>query len=107
MNVFSIKFITNIKKRIGLLRKEIDKIEKSEYLGVAFNSDEEEEAEENESDREYFSDDETVRKVIDYYIDTMFKIVQLRTSNKWSMATIHSRFRKVSEGEAGKKQISR
>lgn len=90
---------------LGLLRKEVDKVQMSQYFGLECDSDDE--MPEVESDAEYFSDDEVVRQAIDYDIEKMFEIVKKRDFDKWSMSTIHNKYRKVHEGDAGRKQISR
>lgn len=87
-----------------MLRKEIDKVQMSQYVGIECNSDEEIY---EEADEESYSDDEAFRKVIDYDLDKMFEIVKKRDFSKWSMRTIHNRYAKVSDGDAGRKQISR
>lgn len=98
---------TNLfEKCLGLLRKEVDKLEMSQYSGLECDSDEEI-LEDDDSDPEYVSDDEVVRKQIDYDLDKMFDIVKKRDFNKWKMSTIHHEFRKVSDGDRGKMQISR
>lgn len=90
----------------GLLRKEIDKIEASQYFGIECDSDEE--MNEDESDVEYFSEDETSpRKAIDYDLDKMFEIVKKRDFNKWSMQTINTHYRKISPDASGRMQITR
>lgn len=88
-----------------MLRKEIDKVEMSLYNGLECDSDEE--TKEDEADDEYFSDTEVTRKVIDYDLDKMFEIITKRDFNKWGMGTIHNRYTKISQGDAGRKQISR
>lgn len=99
--------ITNMFKHcIGLLRKEVDKVEWSQYVGIECDSDLE--LEEDESDAEYVSEDEaTRRKPIDYELDTMFEIVKKRDFNNWSMPTIHSRYKKISDGTGGRMQMTR
>lgn len=89
-----------------MLRKEVDKLEMSQYYGL--NCDSDEEMNEDESDAEYFPDDDDyARKVIDYDIEKMFEIVKKRDFSHWSMRTIHIHYTKVDEGENGRKQISR
>lgn len=96
--------VYNIQK-IGMLRKEVDEVEMSQYFGIECDSDEE--GHEDESDAEYFSDDEIHRKSVDYDLERMFEIICKRDFNNWSMATIHSRYRKISDGASGKMQITR
>lgn len=91
---------------VGLLRKEIDKVEMSQYFGVDYDSDQELNKEETESD--YNSADERdIRNVITYDIDKMFEIVKKRDFNKWSIPTIHSKYKLIKDGDAGRKQLSR
>lgn len=87
-----------------MLRNEIDKVQISQYVGIECDSDEELN---EDTDEESYSDDETLRKVIDYDLDKMFEIVKKRDFNNWAMGTIHHNYKKVSEGDAGRKQISR
>lgn len=76
----------------------------AQYLGVECDSD----AELYDSDQsETYSDDGAKRKNIDYDIEKMFEIVKKRDFNKWSMDTIHHKYKKVCVGEAGRKQMSR
>lgn len=84
-----IKKNTNIFENcIGLLRKEVDKLQTAQYFGTECDSDAE--IEEDESDAEYFSDDEATRhQSIDYDLDKMFEIVKKRDFNHWSLPTIH------------------
>lgn len=89
----------------GLLRKEVDKVQMSQYVGLECDSDEE--INEDESNTEYFSDDGATRKTVDYDLDKMFEIVKKRDFNKWSLSTIHHHYTKVSLGENGRKQLSR
>lgn len=77
----------------------------SEFDDIECDSDDE--IQEMEPDSEFFSDDEPTRKVIDYDLDKMFEIVKRRDFNKWSMTTIHHIYKKISVGDAGRKQISR
>lgn len=91
---------------LGLLRKEHDKIEMSQYIGLECDSDVD--IDEDESDPEYSSDDGGVYgKSLDYDLDKMFEIVSKRDFNKWSMGTIHHRYTKIAQGETDRKQISR
>lgn len=76
----------------------------TQYSGIECDSDEEHE---HESDEEYFSDEGEHRTAIDYDIDKMFEIVNKRLFNKWSMRTIHSKYTKISDGDTGRKQLSR
>lgn len=101
------KMDTNVFENcIGLLRKEVDKVQWAQYVGVECDSDDE--IEEDESDAEYFSEDEvTQRNTVDYDLDKMFEIVKKRDFNNWSISTIHHHYRHVSDGPAGKIQITR
>lgn len=92
-------------QKLDLLRKEVDKVQMSQYFGVECDSDDE--IEEDESDAEYFSDDQIVRKSIDYDLEKMFEIVKKRDFNNWSMETIHHHYKKVSIGSTGKMQLTR
>lgn len=83
----------------------MDKLEMSQYDGIECDSDEE--IQEEESDAEYYSDDESIRKRVDYDLDKMFEIVKKRDFNKWSMSTIHHKYRQIYDSDAGRKQISR
>lgn len=78
----------------------------SQYFGIEHDSDEE--LQENETDgEEYESDDQTLRQTIDYDLDKMFEIINKRDFNKWSMSTIHTRYRKVRGDDYGRVQIFR
>lgn len=90
---------------LEFLRKQVDVLQMSQYLGIECDSDEE--LQEDETDPDYYSDDEFTRKVIDYDLDKMYEIVTNRDIKKWSLSTIHSKYKKISEGDAGRKQISR
>lgn len=90
---------------LDFLRKQLDVLQISEFDGIECDSDEE--IQEIDSDSEYYSDDETTRNIIDYDLDKMFEIVKLRDFHKWSINSIHHRYRKVSNGDTGRKQISR
>lgn len=90
---------------LELLRKEMDKVQMSQHNGIECDSDGEITGE--ESDQVYFSDDESVRKVVDYDLDQMFEIVKMRDFNKWSIRAIHNQFKQIHDGDAGQKQISR
>lgn len=95
-----------LKMCIGLLRKEVDKIETAQYFGTECDSDLE--LEEDESDAECFSDDEVTRhQTINYDLEKMFEIVKKRDFNKWSMQTIHHHYKQISEDSQGRVQISR
>lgn len=96
---------TTLLHRIDLLNKEMDKIEKSQYIGIECDSDEE--FQEDESDVDYQSDDASTSKGVDYDIDKMFQIIKYRDFNKWSMSHIHNRFKQIHDGENGRKQLSR
>lgn len=87
-----------------MLRKEVDKLEIAQYIGIECDSDEE--MNEDESDAEYFSDDEA-RKTIDYDLEKMFEIIKKKDFSNWSYSTIHHHYRKIDEGPNGRKQISR
>lgn len=82
-----------------MLRKEIDKVQMSEFIGVECDSDEEEI--EDESDVDYQSDSEATRTVVDYDIDKMFELKTKRDFNKWSLSYINNRYRKIQLGDAG------
>lgn len=56
---------------------------------------------------EYFSDDESTLKIVDYDIEKMFEIVKKRDFSKWSISTIHDRYEKIHLNDAGRKQLSR
>lgn len=91
---------------IGLLRKEVDKLQTAQYFGVECDSDLE--VEEDESDAEGFSDDEMTRhQTLDYDLEKMFEIVKKRDFNHWSMQTIHHHYRQINDGGQGRTQISR
>lgn len=92
---------------VVLLRKEVDKMEWTQYVGVECDSDLE--LKEDESDAEYFSDDPSDRQhqTINYDLDKMFEIVKKRDFNKWSMPTIHSHFRQIQDGPTGRVQLTR
>lgn len=92
-------------EKLGLLRKEIDKVEMSHYFGIECDSDDE--VEEDESDAEYFSDDQVLRKTIDYDLEKMFEIIKKRDFNNWSLRTIQNHYTKISDGAAGRMQIMR
>lgn len=77
----------------------------SQYFGLECDSDDE--IEEDESDAECFSDDQIVRKSIDYDLEKMFEIITKRDFKNWSMSTIHHHYKKVSEGSTGKMQLTR
>lgn len=49
---------------LDLLRKEVDKVRMSQYIGIECDSDEE--MTEDETYSEQYSDDEATRKVLDY-----------------------------------------
>lgn len=87
-----------------LLRKEIDNIQMSQYFGLECDSDEELQ---DESDEEYYSEDESLRKTVDYDIDKMFEIIKCRDFNKWSLSHIHNRYKKIDGGPNGRMQLSR
>lgn len=70
----------------------------SQYDGIDCDSDEE--FPEDDSNPKYFSDDESNRKMVDYDLDKMFEIVSKRDFSKWSMSTIHHRYKKVQDGDA-------
>lgn len=91
-------------KFLELLVKEVDKVQMSQYFGIECDSDDEIK---EDSDEEYYSDDEAVRKVIDYNLDTMFEIVNKRDFHHWKLETIRHKWTKISVGDAGRKQISR
>lgn len=99
------KYLINIVHILELLRNEIDKVQITRYFGIECDSDEE--LNEEESDGEYFSDDEPVKSTIHYDLDTMFEIVKKRDFNKWSIRSIHHRYRQIKEGATGRKQIAR
>lgn len=88
-----------------LLRKEVDKVQMSQYLGIECVSDED--TEDDASDVDYFSDAETTRKVVDYDLDKMFEIIKKRDFSKWSISHIHNQYTKIHQGDAGRKQLSR
>lgn len=88
-----------------MLRKEVDKMQMSEFIGLAHDSDEEEV--EDESDVDYYSDSEIIRTVVDYDIEKMFEIISKRDFSNWSISHINDRYRKIHLGDAGRKQISR
>lgn len=90
---------------LGLLRKEVDKVEMAQYFGVECDSDEE--INEDESDCEYFSDPGDQRHSVDYDIEKMFEIVKKRDFNKWSLKTIHHHYPKITDNPSGRMQISR
>lgn len=90
---------------LDFLRKQLDVLQISEFDGIECDSDEE--IQEIDSDSEYYSDDETTRNIIDYDLDKMFEIVKLRDFHKWSISSINHRYRKISNGDTGRKQISR
>lgn len=92
---------------IVLLRKEVDKMEWAQYVGVECDSDLE--LKEDESDAEYFSDDPSdfLRQPITYDLEKMFEIVKKRDFNKWSLPTIHSHFRHIQDGSTGRSQLTR
>lgn len=87
-----------------MLRREVDKLEMAQYIGIECDSDEE--MNEDESDTEYFSDNEA-RKTIDYDLEKMFEIIKKRDFCNWAMKTIHHHYRKIDDGANGRKQISR
>lgn len=76
-----------------------------QYFGTECDSDDE--IEEDESDAEYFSDDQVVRKTIDYSLEKMFEIIKKRDFNNWSMGTICHHFTKLSDGSTGRMQLTR
>lgn len=78
-----------------MLRKEVDRVEMSQYFGLECDSDNE--IEEDESDAEYFSDDEVIRRPIDYDLEKMFEIIKRRDFHNWSMETINHHFRKITD----------
>lgn len=77
-----------------------------QFFGLEHDSDEEMQYD-DQSDAEYQSDDDTPRTVIDYDIEKMFDIIQKRDFNGWSLKTIHHHYKKIKEGETGRKQLSR
>lgn len=76
----------------------------SQYFGLECDSDEELQ---DESDEEYYSEDESLRKTVDYDIDKMFEIIKCRDFNKWSLSHIHNRYKKIDGGPNGRMQLSR
>lgn len=88
-----------------MLRKEVDKVQMSQFVGLECDSDEEEQ--DDESDVDYQSDSESTRSVVDYDIEKMFEIIIKRDFNKWSLSHIHDRYNKIKQGDAGRKQLSR
>lgn len=83
----------------------MDKVETSQYFGTECDSDDE--IEEDESDAEYFSDDQVIRKTIDYDLDKMFEIVKKRDFHNWSLNTIHNHYTKIDGGPTGRMQLTR
>lgn len=77
----------------------------SQYFGTECDSDDE--IEEDESDAEYFSDDQVLRKTIDYDLEKMFEIIKKRDFNNWSLGTICHHYRKIDEGSTGRMQLTR
>lgn len=77
----------------------------SQYIGLECDSDDE--IQEDDSEIQYFSDDESTRSVVDYDIEKMFEIVKKRDFSKWSISTIHGRYNKIHLDDAGRKQLSR
>lgn len=93
-------------KILGLLRREIDEVEMSQYFGLDYDSDEEWEG--GDDDKEYSSADEsTSGHAVTYNIEKMFEIIQKRDFNEWSLPNIHHNYRQIKEGDAGRKQIQR
>jgi len=92
-------------KILGLLRKEVDRVEMFQYFGIECDSDDE--IEEDESDAEYFSDDQVVRRAVNYDLEKMFEIIKKRDFNNWSMDTIHNHYTKVDTGNSGRMQLTR
>lgn len=88
-----------------LLRKEVDKVQMSQYVGIECDSDED--VEDDASDVDYVSDDDSTRKVVDYDLDKMFEIIKKRDFNKWSLPHIHNQYTKIPLGDSGRKQLSR
>lgn len=83
----------------------MDKIHMSQYIGLECDSDDEIEVDDSET--EYFSDDESTRSIVDYDIEKMFEIVKKRDFCKWSISAIHGCYRKIHLDDAGRKQLSR
>lgn len=87
-----------------MLRKEVDKVEMSQYDGIEYDSDDEFR---EESDDEYQSDEDIERHICTYDIEKMFEIITKRDFNKWRLATLQHRYKQIKLGEAGRKQLSR
>lgn len=92
-------------KYLGMLRKEIDRVETFQYFGTECDSDVE--IEEDESDAEYFSDDQVVRRPVDYSLDKMFEIIKKRDFHNWLMPTIHHAYNKIHADDSGRMQLTR
>lgn len=75
------------------------------YIGEECDSDEE--LNQDESDEEYTSEDEVQRKPLDYDLDKMFEILNKRDFHKWSLATIHNKYKKISNDPSGRVQLHR
>lgn len=90
----------------GLLQREIDRTEFSQSIGLECDSDQDMD---DDSDDEYHSADEapTQKKMKYTDIDTMFDIVNKRYLHKWSMSTLHSRYKLIPDNESGRKEIWR
>lgn len=77
----------------------------SQYIGLECDTDEE--IQEDDCEIECFTDDESIQMPVDYDIEKMFEIVKKRDFSKWSISTIHGRYKKIHLDDAGRRQLSR
>lgn len=80
----------------------MDKIQMSQYIGLVCDSDDEIQEDDSEIDA-----NDSHETIVDYDIEKMFEIVKKRDFSKWSISTIHGRYKKIHLDDAGRKQLSR